>query len=276
MSRMSDAKKHANSTEMEDLRTPPLYKERAFQYPYKDHDGRHLNTNGKPRSELKNSASLPLGTQSRLQSAAFKSYQLGTPINTLVTIRSCLFSNIINRLSTEYPHYEVVKLIIEKLRKWLKRDNRRLPHASMWTREIVANEGEHLHIALHLPTPYHQAFIEFLERLLGEPQAKQRRPKSRRTRGEIAVSQHEAWHIAVEKPDGKPEFPGYWLASYIGKGEFSERSFRGKLVQNKKKLERGQHFGGRLKHCRYDVQQGIIEGNHARTGRFGISRSLTP
>lgn len=71
-----------------------------------------------------------------------------------------------------------------------------------------------------------------------------------------------------------PERSGFYLAAYLGKGEPSERMFRGNLVPNASKLVRGQAFGGRERSGRYDTPQGQIRGTTALKKRFDIARPL--
>lgn len=276
---------NSTNSETSDLRPPPVYnKARAFLLPYErrsasaEQECRNQSPGNLSNSKnltIKKSRELKTGSQKIFHDAAHKSFELGWALNTLLTIRLSTLRDIKgNPLSNLHP-YDCVKLIVTKLRKWLTRSNRNLPVAYIWVRESVTSQGEHLHLALHLPENHRKPFLRFLERLLEEPLATRLRPASKRTRGEIACSQNESWHVATEVTDGKPQFSGYWLASYIGKGEPSERRFRGKLINNSLKPERGKPFGGRLKHTRYDTAQGVIEGSHARIGRFGISRSIT-
>ncbi len=96
-----------------------------------------------------------------------------------------------------------------------------------------------------------------------------------RTKGEIACSTNGSWHVGVEVADASPEFSGYWLAAYLAKAEPSKREFRGRLVDNTQKRERGKAYGGRIKSEKYDLLQGVIKGTTRRKGRFSISRSLS-
>lgn len=276
---------HSKNAESSDLRPPPLYnKAHASLFPY----GPHLEPNNyesinsvladslKPKkTTIKKSEELKTGSQTKFHAAAYRSFEAGWELNTLLTIRLTSFCEIEGSRYFNLHPYDLVRLIVRRLGKWLTRENRGLPVAYIWVREMVKLQGEHLHLALHLPEAHRKSFLGFLDRLLDEPIATRPRPVSKRTRGEIACSQNELWHVAVEETDGKPQFTGYWLASYLGKGEASERRFRGKLVNNSRKPERGKSFGGSLKHARYDVAQGLIEGNYARIGRYGISRSIS-
>jgi len=76
---------------------------------------------------------------------------------------------------------------------------------------------------------------------------------------------------------GERHTPGtirFYLASYLGKGEPSERMFRGKLVPNTRKLVRGLTFGGRERSGRYDAPQGQIRGATALKKGVDIAREL--
>lgn len=276
---------NSKNAESSDLRPPPIYnKAHASLSPYGPHSEPTncqscssvlAKFQAPKKTIIKKSEELKTGSQAKFHAAAYKSFESGWELNTLVTIRLTSFCKIEGSQYFNLHSYDFVRLIVRRLGKWLTRDNRGLPVAYIWAREIVKLQGEHLHLALHLPEAHRKSFLGFLERLFDEPIASRRRPVSRRTRGEIACSRNELWHVAVEEADGKPQFTGYWLASYLGKAEPSERKFRGKLINNTRKPERGKSFGGRLKHTRYDVAQGLIEGNYARIGRYGISRSIS-
>lgn len=268
--------------ERHDLRTPPYNKERAVQYPYDPHSASSFKEESpsqkvteKCSEEVMSSENLPTGTQGRFLLAASIGYRDGFPLNMLLTVNwSKLLANLSVPWSEMHP-YNRAKLLVEKIRKFLTRAKRRVPVACIWVREAISGQGEHLHVALHLPTRFRTEFIEFLERALGEPVAQQARPIMQRTKGEIACSANGSWHVGVEVSDGKPEFSGYWLAAYLAKAEPSQRMFRGRQIDNVLKRERGQAFGGRIKGERYDSAQGFIEGTRRRKGRFSISRSLT-
>ena len=124
----------------------------------------------------------------------------------------------------------------------------------------------------HLPHGKRKAVASYLSDLLGEPLDHTPRTKAQgRTEGEFACSVWRSWHLAK---DTHPERSGFYLAAYLGKGEPSERMFRGKLVPNTRKLVRGQAFGGREKSGRYDAPQGQIRGTTALKKRFDIARPL--
>lgn len=284
--RKSGLRHRLELSETSNSRPPPLYnKDHAFLCSYGSATALPKKTFSKPiadfpsnqtKSANKKTKTLKVGVQSKLIDAARKSFDIGFPLNTLVTVRSKLFSEAAGDSFELVPPHEWVKQFALKLRKWLTRANRKLPVAYIWVRENAGHEGEHFHLALHLPKKYLVAFLEFVERTLVEPQAPEIRPAQIRTRGEIACSQEENWHVAIEEPDGKPQFPGYWLAAYTGKGEPSERLFRGIFIDNSVKEVRGKQFGGWLKHNRYDAPQGLIEGSQHRNGRYAISRLLMP
>jgi hypothetical protein len=156
---------------------------------------------------------------------------------------------------------ERVVYLVELLRKWVTR--RVGAFAYIWVREISADNGQHWHLALHLPKRRHRAFLVYVEALLGEQLAPRPRTKSRGgTEGEVAHSANGSWHLGR---DVHPERRGRWLAAYLGKGEPSLVMFRGQLVTNRRKPVRGD---------KYDVPQGNVQGTAARTKRFDIARHL--
>lgn len=254
-----------------DLRTPVIYKERAFPISYEPANGPFKKPAGILR---KKTSGLDVGSQSKLQSAAFHSLESGHPINTLITIRSSVYPSTGLVSPKDTGHHEQVIKLLESLRKWLTREQRKQPVKYIWCRETSELGGEHLHIGLHLNHDFLNQLTEFLARKLQEPALTSRRPMSKRTRGEVACSLDENWHLAVEEVDGKPQYPGFWIASYIGKGEPSTVRYRRQKMNNHRKPIRGMPFGGCVKHDCYDLPQGRIVGNQFRKGRFGVSRSL--
>jgi hypothetical protein len=232
----------------------------------------HCNLNH--RAPVKQTDGLEPGTQAKFIGAAFSAARAGYPLNTLLTVRgsSLLPDNQLHPFRAMSAP-ERIKHIVERVRHWLAR--RDLPAWYIWVRETSDDAGgEHWHLALHLPRNKRPAFSAYLADLLGEPLAPCPRSASKRTRGEYACSELGSWHLAVEVPDGKPQFEGYWIAAYLGKGEPSQHMFRGKLVNNKAKLVRGIEFGGKMRGGRYDAPQGHITGTTTRKGRFDIARAL--
>ncbi|MEP3632198.1 MAG: hypothetical protein ABJQ23_09795 [Shimia thalassica] len=274
-----DTKSH----EIIDLRTSPLYKEHAFHCSYKGTTDQKKTTIQNPiptsseanTSELKITNGLEVGSQEQMISAAFTAYQLNSPLNTLLTVRwSSLraFDDTNELFLLNIP--ERIQNIVERLRTWLTRTEQRVPATYIWVREVSPNETEHWHIAFHLPNQLRRKLSNYIQKLLGEPKRERPRSQQERTRGEFACSEWSSWHLACEDPDGKPEFEGYWLAAYLGKGEPSQRLFRGKLVNNSRKPVRGALYGGRIHHDRYDAPQGSLGGTTTRKSRFDISRRL--
>jgi len=208
-----------------------------------------------------------------MTAAALLALEAGYPIDTLLTVRwqGLLRYDDFHHLRNKTTP-EAIRYVVELVRKWLTR--RGLPAFYLWARELSDMAGEHWHLGFHLPKSKRKAFISYLESILIEPVAPYPRAQSKRTRGEFACSETASWHLAGEEPDGKPQFTGYWLAAYLGKGEPSQRMFRGKLVNNTLKPVRGVEFGGKVKGARYDVPQGNISGTTTRKGRFDIARSL--
>ena len=216
---------------------------------------------------------LECGTQVKLIAAAFEAHKAGYALETLLTVRwpGLLTYDDFHPLRTRQTP-ERIRYIVELIRKWLIRHG--ISAYYLWTRELSDKAGEHWHLAFHLPKSKRKDFINYLETVLVEPAASCPRAQSKRTRGEFACSEYASWHLAGEEPDGKPHFTGYWLAAYLGKGEPSQRMFRGKLVNNTLKPVRGVEFGGKVKCARYDVPQGNISGTTTRKGRFDIARAL--
>ena len=244
--------------ETADLRKPP----------YKDVPGiRSAYVHKSPPRMI--TADLPIGTQASFIAAAAAAASLGAPINILLTIRwrSLFCDNDVNPLRP-LPTPERIHYILERLRKWLVRNG--APPFYIWVRENADNAGEHLHIAFHLPKQHQARLVPYIASLTGEPR-RRRRSMAQATEGEFACGELGLWHLAR---DTRPDRGGFYLAAYLGKGEPSERLFRGKKVGNAKKPLRGTRFGGACKDGLYDIAQGKIEGSDSRRDRFFIANDL--
>lgn len=218
----------------------------------------------------KSSTALPVGTQQRFLDAAQAAARTGTPLNTLLTIRwDSLFSGGAFSPLRCLPTPARIDHLVELLRKWLT--YRDLPAHYIWVREAVRNEGEHWHIAFHLPAVYRDNLACRVAAWTGEARRHRRRSSNLRTPGEFACGELSSWHLAE---DIMPEHRGYVLAAYLGKGEPSERLFRGKRRGNTSKPYRGFSFGGTYPDSKYDADQGRIEGTPDRGDRFFIAKPL--
>jgi hypothetical protein len=261
----SDLRKHLTRAETPINKGPKAALSRAPFFPY-------AKRKFQPPSE-KQTSGLEPGKQAQLIAAAAKAAATGYPINALLSVRwtGLLHYDDLHPLRVmKVP--QRIRYVVELLRHWFR--YRGLPCHYIWVRELSAQAGEHWHLALHLPKAKRKAFAGYLETLLVEPVAPCPRPQSKRTRGEFACSEWASWHLAGEDPDDKPQFEGYWLAAYLGKGEPSQRMFRGKLANNTLKPVRGREFGGYVRGGRYDEPQGHIEGTTTRKGRFDVARCL--
>ncbi len=274
----------ARNDEIVDLRTPSYNIAHAVPCSYGSSSvsnqtgkgNQNLRNHDERRRTRKISGSLPTRTQSRFISAAYTGFKNGYALNAILTVN---WAKLCESTKTSWLNshpYDRAKLLVERIRKFLTRAKRRCPVAYIWVREVASEAGEHLHLALHLPSQHRKDFISFLGRLLGQPNAKHQRPPKERTKGEVACSLGGEWHLGVEVREASPEFPGYWLAAYLAKAEPSQRAFRGNVVDNTLKKERGRAFGGRIKGEKYDSPQGIIVGNSNRKGRYSISKSIMP
>ena len=214
-------------------------------------------------------ADLPVGTQAAFIAAASAAAARQKPLNVLLTIRwRSLFSdNDVNALRP-FPTPERIDRLVELLRKWLIRND--APPFYIWVRENADSVGEHWHIAFHFPKRRQQALAQYIEKLTGEEKLRHRN-QVQATDGEFARGELGSWHLAR---DTRPERHGYYLAAYLGKGEPSQRPFRGKLVDNDKKPVRGVRFGGTYPDGVYDISQGKIEGTARRCDRFFIANDL--
>ncbi len=287
------------TAETPELRKRPIYIARALPIPYGSHQSPYGNTGankdgqgaapspaaaarllGAVVSEIaktiqppeKRTGSLPVGSQANFIEAAKCAAILGFPVNTLLTVRwSSLYHHDNANPLFAQPPVERIAYLVELLRKWIGARCRG-GFQYLWVRETTSELGEHWHLAFHLPRGKQRAIASYLSDLLGEPLDHTPRTKAHgRTEGEFACSVWGSWHLAK---DTHPERSGFYLAAYLGKGEPSERMFRGKLVPNTRKLVRGQAFGGRERSGRYDAPQGQIRGTTALKKRFDIARPL--
>ncbi|WP_370271501.1 hypothetical protein [Hyphomonas sp.] len=284
------------TAEMPELRKRPIYIARALPIPYGSHQNPCSDTEANkgaqgaankaataahPLDALvsetihppeKRTDGLPVGSQAKFIEATKCAAILGFPVNTLLTVRwsSLYYHDNTNPLFAQSP-VERIAYLVELLRKWIGARCRG-GFQYLWVREATSELGEHWHLAFHLPHGKRKAIASYLSDLLGEPLDHTHRTRTQgRTEGEFACSVWGSWHLAK---DTHPERSGFYLAAYLGKGEPSERMFRGKLVPNTRKLVRGQAFGGRERSGRYDATQGQIRGTTALKKRFDIARPL--
>lgn len=242
-----------------DLRKRPYRDDPTMQMPYVGKSPNRRRTVG-----------LPIGTQSSFIAAAGTAERLNTPLNTLLTIRwrSLFCDNDVNPLRP-LPTPERIKHIVEHLRKWLDRHS--AASFYIWVRENADRAGEHWHIAFHLRKKMQTQLKRFVASLTGETPGP--RIPSEATEGEFARGELGSWHLAC---DTHPDRGGIFLAAYLGKGEPSQRLFRGKLVDNERKPFRGMRYGGSFENGVYDIDQGGIEGTASRNDRFFITNKLKP
>lgn len=211
---------------------------------------------------------LPIGTQARFIEAAKIAADQKKPLNTLLTIRwRSLFSSDEPNWLRPYSTAERIRHIVELLRKWIIRNG--APPFYIWARENADTAGEHWHIAFHLAKKHSRALVFYIANLTGEPAARHKSAVA--TEGEFARGEIGSWHLAR---DTRPERGGVFLAAYLGKGEPSQRLFRGALIDNTQKPYRGMSSGGSFKDGVYDLEQGRIEGTACRDDRFFIANIL--
>jgi hypothetical protein len=259
----SDISGFSEIGETAELRKLPTYKARALHITYGPHRGTQISTRANKDGQEaapspatrqldaivgeivktiqppeKRTDDLPIGSQAKFIEAVKCAAVLGFPVNTLLTVRwsSLYYHDNANPLFAQ-SSVEQIAYLVELLRKWVgARCRGGFPY--LWVRETTSELGEHWHLAFHLPHGKRKAVASYLSDLLGEPLDHTPRTTAQgRTEGEFACSVWQSWHLAK---DTHPERSGYYLAAYLGKGEPSERMFRGKLVPNTHKLVRGQ------------------------------------
>lgn len=247
---------------MDDLRNSLMYKA------HPDHSSYGPERGSEPK-QLQ-SAGLPIGTQQRFIKAAAAADNLGSPLNTLLSIR--LTALLISNDPGSLGHPQIIQRIhvfVERLRKWMLRNS--LPTFYLWVRECSASTDEHLHLCLHVPRKHKKSLVAFLEKQFQDPVRRALRSVQVRTEGEFACSESGSWHLAE---DTRAERKGFFLAGYLGKGEPSERMFRGRMISNNRKPVRGRAYGGMVASEKYDLSQGSIVGTSTRQERLYISRAL--
>lgn len=214
---------------------------------------------------IKETDNLPIGTQADFIRAARLAFQLNTPLNTLLTINW-------NVLQEEQNYHEVtpcldsIRTLVSCLRRWLNHQN--IKPTYIWVRENCTLTEEHLHFTFHLPNRKINLFSEYIARHLCSPIVCV--SKKEQIQGEVARSSLGGWHLAQNYAEYNRRFQGHGLAIYLGKGEPSERIFRGNKIQNQKKPFNGKT----MQNAKYDVQQGTIKGSETRKGRFDMARHL--
>ncbi len=211
---------------------------------------------------------LPVGTQARFIDGAAAAAR-GTALNTLLTLRwvGLFCDGDVHPLRVLATPARIGHLV-ERLRKWLRRHG--LPPFHIWVREHADRSGEHWHFACHLPPRLQPAFAGFVAQLTGEPAQPRQRKLSQRSEGE-SRGVLGSWHLAT---DTRPQRRGYFLAAYLGTGEPSERSCRGRVVAYDRKPVRGESFGGDQPDGRDNMVQGRVEGRSCRKDRFFIANDL--
>lgn len=292
----SDALGFPEIGETAELRKPLIYKARALHIPYDSHRGTQGSEQGRARGGIqprsrspslfaaineiaqrirppeKQTEGLPIGSQAMFINAVRCASVSGFTINTLLSVRwsSLYHHDNANPLFTQSA-VERISYLVELLRKWIGARCRG-GFVYLWVRETTSELGEHWHIAFHLPHGKRKAVASYIADLLGEPLDHQPRTSTQgKTEGEFACSVWGSWHLAK---DIHPERSGFYLAAYLGKGEPSERLFRGNLIPNTHKPVRGRAFAGRERSARYDAAQGQITGTTALKKRFDIARPL--
>ncbi|PTV94062.1 hypothetical protein C8J27_110113 [Rhodobacter aestuarii] len=213
---------------------------------------------------------LPIGTQRRFLEAARVAARLNHPLDTLLTLRwqSLFCAEDVNPLRCQHIPQRI-SYLMELLRKWMTR--RDLPPFYIWVRESAGPAGEHWHLALHASEKYQRELAAYIAKITYESEADHVRAADKVTEGEFACGEIGSWHLAR---DTRKARQGYFLAAYLGKGEPSQRFFRGKLINNREKPVRGRSFGGSQVDGRYDAAQGAISGTAGRNARFAIARLL--
>jgi hypothetical protein len=247
---------------MDDLRNSPMYKAHP--------DPSSYGPEHRPGPKQLQSDGLPIGTQQRFLSAAAAAANLGSPLQTLLTVRLTALLLPQEPVTVGLTRVcEHIHRFVERLTKWMRRNS--LPTFYIWVRECSTCTDEHLHLCLHVPRRHRASLVAFLEKQFHDPVRCAPRSAHVRTEGEFACSESGSWHLAE---DTRADRKGHFLAGYLGKGEPSERMFRGRMISNIRKPVRGRAYGGMVASEKYDLSQGSIVGTSTRQERLYISRAL--
>jgi len=216
-------------------------------------------TRCKPSKRRRQSDGLELGTQARMLALGQAAEALGTPLRHHLTVRldGLALSDADGALSGRHPA-TAVRHLLGLLRLW--HANRGLPWVAIWARESSGAQGEHLHMALHLPAEREHALLEALERWTGEASdGKRRKPSSPL----VGRSECRNWDL---RRDTRQEPGNPRLMAYLAKAEPNRIKRRGRWRANPSKAE-----------PRYNRPGGRIEGSTHQDYRWGITRgSLGP
>lgn len=188
---------------------------------------------------------LPLNAEKRMTTAVMFATHIGAPVQTMLTVNAAHLQRInsgsifdVGNLWDGYRDFQ------ELLRKWVT--GRGLPWSCIWAREFAGgrHQGEHWHIALHLP-PRHRTALStqvgvWTGEAVGDPDGTQKC---------IAKSERGAWYLSVPKSNA---------GEYLGKATPRTRLRYGRSVPNDQR-QSFKHYGG----------NGPIEGK-----RYGVSRHL--
>lgn len=201
-----------------------------------------------PRRPLSTSRNLPCGAQAKLVCAALFAEAIGRPLNALATINiEAIGRGPHPGLHRRRTRHAAREAFTERARHWMT--ERDLPWVAIWAREASTAEGEHLHLALHLPPDLRDPFADQLADWWGVPRAEA-------GPGTAAVSEGGLWHLACRRPRGGG---AALLAAYLAKAEQRTRRRYGRAIANENRLT-DRHGGS-----------GEIAGK-----RFGISHALGP
>lgn len=190
---------------MDDLRNSQIYKAPPDPSSYGPEHG--------PEPKQLQSTGLPIGTQKRFLSAAAAADNLGSPLNTLLSIR--LTALLISNDHGRSEHSQIIQRIhvfVERLRKWMLRNS--LPTFYFWVRECSASTDEHLHLCLHVPSKHKKSLVAFLEKQFHDPVRCAPLSVQVRTEGEFACSESGSRHLAE---DTRAERKGCSLQATLAK-----------------------------------------------------------
>lgn len=228
---------------------------RKFEYgkipnPQKQH-GRGRGVPTSVAREPRFTTGLPKGTAQRFVEFADEAARNDLPLNTLLTLRwHALWAEGADYPYISLPPRDRIARTVELLRKFTT--NRGCKFPWIWVQENprIAHGGLHWHMAFHSKPAWRSDLAKYMEHHFGLD----RLPiflVSSPTEGEIARSEAQAWHLAV---DVKPEREGQYLAFYLGKGDGSIEA-----------LPSAQRAGRKF------IKQGDIAGKNK--DRFSVSRT---
>lgn len=205
----------------------------------------------------KTSEYLRKGDQAQLIDAAVLAEKWGYPINRHTTIRTEILARSSAGIFAGKHQADGVACLLELMRKWHVK--RGIPWACIWSREVGAGVGGHLHVGTHQSDEHTEDFINQMAGWTGESRVL----LERHSPDEIGISKNRSWLVqcCTRKGQSGPD-----LAAYLGKDEPSHilTGWRVKRDNTSKRV------------LAHPCKGGLVEGTAGAAYRHGTSRNIAP